>query len=520
MSFPEVDVHLVRVNGNFFAYRDEDCLASSKVMCELMGQLRGMRIGVDEDGVLNLDSNNPPLPTMPKQPWTNYVNELMPGLKRIDAITTYIDSVRFSARMPDAIRAAIAVLPRSNASSTAGHTAGKDNEIHYPKITAAYLKCYGINPASVSPLDYSQTDSVSQTKDATGGRNLSMQRVIPYTSKPRAIHVAMVERDVDAFLCGAVYAFATRFDSQIQKAVSILARHHPTIHHNNLLLWYYSLIGVELGLMDATDVQQDAAASVFSGAREILSAKTIFKDAVGTQNNGKTSVAFSFAGGLAWRTYSRVNGVPVESQGLGPLQIIPGLAMAAYREPGLFDDYKEVLDAGDFDSLENLIKALFNPQKMFAIKAMTWDLELKELEKIAAFTIPISIPPHFLDEKTAREVALLNGAISFVQWPERQNIVLEMLENHFTSLLVNIFMLADIFGVRPKLSGITEAPMKECPPDSFGFYHEKGRPHKVCLFSSYQTHANAAAKKAFEDAHSKKSARHKSHKSDGARLTP
>lgn len=340
----------------------------------------------------------------------------------------------------------------------------------YPELAKNYAFAYGI------------------AEDQIGGIPLKYQYRDPNTKLFGEVKTKNGE------LIGTVLGFFRAHRDEIKKAVDILAKRHPNINKENLYIYFCKFLFLEFALFDKTDLIQDGAAAVFADIKEDL--RNRMEDSF--PNTFEQGIAFTTLGSLAWQFESWRRNIPIGSQGLGPLQIIPDLALASGREKLIAQAYRSLLSKEDLSDQKAVIRASFDPKKMFAIKAMTFDLQLTALE-LSRLTEYLPEDETLLtNPRIVGEIKLLETAQRLVQFPEKTREALQ----YATALsleqaITNLFMFGEVLGVQPKIEGIqvediAMAPTPSgyvCPPGTFGNFSLSNQP-KSCLSSPVTTSQN------------------------------
>lgn len=334
---------------------------------------------------------------------------------------------------------------------------------YYPELPKSYATAYGIagNQIREIPIKY-------QCRD-------------PYTKLFGDV------KTKNGDLVGTAVGFIHAHKDEIKKAVDILAKRHPNINKENLYIHFCQFLFLEFALFDETDLIQDGAAAVFADVKENLRNR-MEKSFPNTFEQG---IAFTTLGSLAWQFESWRRNIPIGSQGLGPLQIIPDLALASGREKLIAQAYRSLLSKEDLSDQKTVIRASFDPKKMFAIKAITFDLQLTALERS-------HLTEHLPEDETlltnpriVGEIKLLETAQRLVQFPEKGPEALQYAAAlSLEQAITNLFMFGEVLEVEPKIEGIKVEgiPMAptpsgyECPPSAFGNFSLSNQP-KSCLSS-------------------------------------
>ena len=471
----ESPFQIIQINGNTYISRPEDF---SPEWNKFFGILR--QKPDQPSGPIVLDERDIPSGISAKR-WSESLADLKKQLEEIRRRTYELSFLQFWERLPELVEDQIrrGAKPKIVAHSTVN--AGKDDDLVEAgrPYAAGLAQAYGVKSEEIVPLSYACTEKVDCQSDdfqeVIRRRLLLSESGIPIAGGGDIC--SSLEPYEPGYL-GAAKAFIDKHQSVLDRSMAVLAQHHPDLHAENLRLLFYDLIVIEFHVYDRTDLLQDAAASRFSGSPQ----ESAIEKAMGTWD---TKFAFSKLGIWGWEFKSWWSDVPIETQGFGPLQIIPGLALAAYHEPGIWRDYQSVgLQPNDFVDLKSVVKAIFDPRKMFVLKAMIWDLQLKQLEEVKGLVAPISAPPHLQSEQTAREAALLFGAYSLVQFPEKTEETLQLMLNaRYDVLITSLYMLGEIFGIKPHFDGIRLQTGKVCSDGFFGYFHNTAHPGDFCLFS-------------------------------------
>lgn len=339
-------------------------------------------------------------------------------------------------------------VPSVLAHSTA-ETSGRDdgpNGKRFPEYAEAYARAYGVNLNSSRPV----------------------MGILRFRAADR--RELGPPSFMDPQIATASKAFIDANRERIDEVVNVLASRHPNLHRENIFLFLCKFVFTEFALFNETDLIQDAAASVYAGVDEPLRAtmKRQFPDTF------KISAGFTWLGSQTWQFESRRRNVPIESQGLGPLQIIPGLALAAKRYPKIIEAYGKFLSATDFADTQSVIRASFDINKLFALKAVTLDVELQAIEDAKVISCLPQREDNHLDTNMDGELALLETAFKLVQFPEEAKKALSY-AGAFSreESLFGIFTLGTILGVRPWIEGVDvreSAPLDRLHTSTWGVF--------------------------------------------------
>lgn len=446
-------------------------------------------------------SDSPPVDIVARgigEKWASKVHQLQERLKQVTGFTTMINAGVFRSRLSlplrhklEEQRGRLRVLAASTR-SVAVDDGSRGANPHAMK----YAQIYGVREESIPKIPiwmeipYDDCEAFLEAKGRIPGRRegILVRRLLLVDDALKTgvfvKHFCSARGYLASENFGPAAAFLWQFRAEIDQAVDILSSRHPNIPRANLVAAFLELCFVEFSIFDNTDVYQDAAAADYSESPFVNSFRAILP------KEGWRKWAAPFVQGFVWRLFSAVSGVKTTVQGLGPLQIIPDLALAALRRKDLFAAYEGLVQLEDFldeegnESLENLLRAQFNPKTMFALKAMTWDLQLAQMEAIEGLSIPIVERPHPMQDGAAEAIALLYGARQMVQFPtESVQAFPKFLESNFSEYLTRLYLIGHLQGVAPQLEGIRRVIHVGCPPESFGYYQIGEGTKKVCLFS-------------------------------------
>ncbi len=426
-----------------------------------------------------LVSHTPPVSNVGSDAWSAYVNHFQQRLEGLARQSSLVNLDRFQDRLPIRAKAVVrgGSVPQTYGKSTAslsdddGKHAAKD-----PQYGRAYASIYGVDVGQIqSPEgDYELRSGTLCADHKTWDRRViylngeELRSIVGYCD---------VEEFVPKEIGAVAIAFLQKYKPQIDAATAILASRHPSLRLENLRSEFVGLVVTEFELFDSIDVAQDIAASEYAGVPKKVQER---------MHRDFPLTAWTQVMKWGWGPASYL--VDVSTQAFGPLQIIVGLAQAASRDKELLAAYYPIVSADDFKDEQAVIRASFDPAKMFALKAMLWDLQLQELEKNADTRdlVPsIFFSPYILHGETARELALLSGARELVQFPERATDIYDrMTRLELEHVLARLVRAADMWGSeRPKLDGIAYSKagkLETCPPTAFGAVR-RGDGSQICI---------------------------------------
>ncbi|MFH0958931.1 MAG: hypothetical protein V1897_09540, partial [Pseudomonadota bacterium] len=273
------------------------------------------------------------------------------------------------------------------------------------------------------------------------------RELVYYYAFATAVYDEPVDTSQGRFYSAGAY-FSHMNNDQIVNALTILKKHFSEIDPANMTLAYHALNSLELTYLNSLDVKQDLAASHYAGAPEYEALRNEFA-------GWASPINWFFStevGQKAWELSSQIF-LDSGSQGYGPLQIIPDLANAAFlqgRADGWYGDYASILSPDDFTDGRAIMRACFNKEKMYALKALTWELQLREMRKIDDLRFPYSIFPFIKNAGTARQLALLQSARELIQNPDDPSLALE--DVGFSSpanIVTDMYQMGDLLGLQP-----------------------------------------------------------------------
>jgi len=263
---------------------------------------------------------------------------------------------------------------------------------------------------------------------------------------------AWKKRSLEPRIARAFVDFYKQHKEKINHAVDQLARRHSDIDKRILFLAFNYLILTEFILYDKVDLIQDAAATMYANVGQDIVArmKKEFPSDI------KIATAFTGAGSLAWQFESFRRDIPIGSQGLGPLQIIPDLALAANKIPDLIANY-ENLSASDFTDKRTVVHASFDPDKMFSLKAATLDIQITALKNAKLTEYADILPEKSLPREIAKEIQLVFSAIKLVQFPETAPDILDFaIASSREEAIASLALVANLINVAIKESIIID----------------------------------------------------------------
>lgn len=257
----------------------------------------------------------------------------------------------------------------------------------------------------------------------------------------------------------SAYSFVQYFGKEIDAAARILATAHPgSLRQNNLRVFLREDLISQQQEMTAEDPWQDRAACIKVGCNQLErmeSAYDEYNDKVGVELWGKIRDLPWWAWWLASSSYK----YNLARQGLGPAQIIVGLAERAAGQREILQRYSPFLSARDFSSSDDMIRTVLDPKKAIFAKAMVFDYIFTELEKTLFadpnFREPATIAPFISDLRTAREYSLMYLAMRLAIFPEVDFLAAKFISVPLLAHYhVHLLHAADLFNIKLALPGL------------------------------------------------------------------
>ncbi len=438
---------------------------------------------VNTDGSPALNRNEVPA-GVSAQSWKHLLDVFEARWRSLQARTVVNDAARFADREPRVTLAhPVALTPYGNSTHRLERDDGAYTDLD-PQYAEAYARAYGVELKGVASLPYRYA-----TSRACGEQEVWARRVIHMTDGKSGVARYDCNRPMrfgPGQIIGIARAFLQKYKAEIDAAVGILAKNHPKLHRENIALFFEHLILNEFMFFNDLDLGQDIAAGKYAEIPE----SQLDRIEENSPNTVYTIVPGLPGGSLAWRAYGWLRDAPPGIQGFGPLQIIPSVAESAGRNKPLLAAYSPIVSAADFRDEKAVIRAILDPKKMFAVKAMTWDLQLRELEKTNPGLVPsIRASPYIANKDTARELVLLVGATELVQFPENTAGIQEgMSATALEPVVPVLFMMGDVLRQPPILEGIRTVEVKAselCPALAFGAV-KRPDGSQICVLSGSQ----------------------------------
>jgi hypothetical protein len=159
-----------------------------------------------------------------------------------------------------------------------------------------------------------------------------------------------------------------------------------------------------------------------------------------------------------WRAASFTRKYQLDRQGLGPNQVIMGLAKRAADNPETLARYAPYLVPEDFADDEAAVCTLLDPKKSAVTRVMIYDYVLGGL-LAGPFSdprvrLPVDYAPYISDPKTAREYSLLYLTLHLTMFPENDTNAMRVLAAPTKPLYNDLFIMGEVFGFSPELPGL------------------------------------------------------------------
>lgn len=289
----------------------------------------------------------------------------------------------------------------------------------------------------------------------------------------------------------ALKSFCEAFPKNIEAALKILEKDHPDLPASALRAWFYSTLFSEGQALSYVDNVQDFAAASYADSPfadrikdHILKARQTLR--VGDIEQGITLeervAAIPVVGENAWRVASRQKEVPLENQGYGMFQIIPGQVydVAKHVDWSKYEGIlskEEIINEDGSMNLKGILRAIYDPTKMFALQVLRFSETLKLIKKHnPELETPLYKSPFLKDVQARKTVALIMTAQLLIAFPERARAGDEFIYNvigptkNFVNGLARLYVAAEIMGLKLDIPGIEVAQKDSCDNDDFAWY--------------------------------------------------
>jgi len=258
-----------------------------------------------------------------------------------------------------------------------------------------------------------------------------------------------------------VCSYIEHYAGQIDSAALILYRaHSPDVRLDNVRLFLRSDIIIHHLELTSEDIWQDRAAARWSGSSLY---KNLHKQYREFTARG-VSVGVELHGNIrdlpwwTWRLAALSRKYDPGRQGIGPQQIILGLAREAAGRPDILARYGPVLSKDDFSTGKACVRTALDPVKSIYTKTMIFDYIISSLKKgpfsNAGFRLPINTVPFINDLATAREYSLYLLAMRLSMFPENSELAAELLATTINPLYITLDYFGKVFGIEPQLPGL------------------------------------------------------------------
>ncbi|MFA4906309.1 MAG: hypothetical protein WC645_07375 [Candidatus Margulisiibacteriota bacterium] len=256
----------------------------------------------------------------------------------------------------------------------------------------------------------------------------------------------------------SAYSYAQYFSVDIDTAAHILAGAHPnSLRENNVRVFLRD--DLVMGQLELTseDPWQDRAACIKVGCNQLERLESVYHEydgKVGVEMWGKRRDLPWWAWWLASVTYK----YDLKKHGLGPSQIIIGLADRATNYQDVLRRYHPFLSGDDFSSSDNIIRTILDPNKSIFAKALVFDYIISTLERTIFadphFREPATVAPFISDLKTAREYSLMYLASKLAMFPEFDFLAAKLLSIPHLPYYVDLLHVADLFNIPLEFPGL------------------------------------------------------------------
>lgn len=236
-------------------------------------------------------------------------------------------------------------------------------------------------------------------------------------NKLAALHPAFADRYIDLEKHERIFQFLHQYREHYEKAARLLNASHPDIKYENLLLLLYANTFIELFWMNREDPWQDknAAGYVDSKLKEKYESEfDRYLEEGATFGYCKDGEVYN----LPWRLASLK--VPIEAQGFGVNQVIPGLLLKSgtANQNRLWDKYFPGIDP----DTENAVALALDPEQSIRAIALIYDQVLTDLKSTVfadpSMRLPDDVYPMIPDKQEARDFYLLTLTRCFKTFPE------------------------------------------------------------------------------------------------------
>ncbi len=256
-------------------------------------------------------------------------------------------------------------------------------------------------------------------------------------------------------------SYVTHLSGHVDDAARRLAQGHPEeLHLDNVRLFLrMGIVNHQLELTNE-DVWQDRAALHWVGEDILPRFETEYRE----YKKRGVAIGVDFLGGIrdlpwwTWLAAAVSRKYRIGRQGLGPQQIIIGLAREAAGNKTVLERYYPVLKEEDFSTLRSTVRTVLIPEKAVHTKAMIFDYIITALKKgpfsNPRFRLSINTIPFISNKKTAREYALYLLAFRLSMFPELSSYAAEMVSTSGHPLYVSLHTYASMFGIKPYLPGL------------------------------------------------------------------
>ena len=281
------------------------------------------------------------------------------------------------------------------------------------------------------------------------------------------------QSDYDLDAIQPAYSYVKHFSADLDAAASLIKQHHPELHLANLRVLLRDDLLIEQSVLDEVDLWQDAGACAAVGCPQAESF---------AQHSARYPIEYHLWGQSIeyplwlWRPVSLTKKYDLMRQGIGPSQIIIGLAEKAGGDRELVRDYQPHLSSSDFAGTDAIVRAALDPQKAIYLRALSLDFVLSQIENTtfsdSFIRHPADHPPYISNPETAREYGLLNLAYQMLVYPELDFLAVPMLTKGDGRLYLRHFATGRLFGIEPEYPGLFFVSMNAHRRRSIYFHYK------------------------------------------------
>lgn len=238
--------------------------------------------------------------------------------------------------------------------------------------------------------------------------------------------------------------FAETYAATFDDAASIVAKAHPDVGVDNLKAMLFTRFFHETFALNAIDLWQDVSACrAVSCSRMEAFEENI--PAFASEESGRL-----------WRSASIF--MDRKKQGVGPMQVIVGVALEAAAHEPTAGRYRHLLTPEELTTVDGATRALLDARKAVYYTALVYDFLLTRLKETAFRDSRIGKPsdmyPFPLSRETARRMSLIESTQKLSAYPEQAPTIKEQIAAQALQDWVDLFFIAEIMGIKPDLPGV------------------------------------------------------------------